>query len=76
MPLPVVGSLSEAEAVGLGKVPQEQSGRQNGILFRCADMVTNDKNDTVAGYMKSLFVPKSGAETTGNQTKLYTYVLA
>jgi len=59
MPLPVIGSISDPEAVGLGKLLEAHSQKQTGTLFNGID-IANDDHDTIAGCVKSMFVHTIG----------------
>jgi len=59
MPLPVIGSISDPEAVGLGKLLEAHCQKQTGTLFNGID-IANDDYDTIAGYVKSMFVHRIG----------------
>ncbi len=64
MPIPVVGSVSEAEAIGLGKLLEHVARKQTGTLFNGIDIAPDDY-DTIAGYVKSMFVHRIGKCTMG-----------
>ncbi len=59
MPLPVIGSISDPEAVGLGKLLEAHCQKQTGTLFNGID-IANDDYDTISGYVKSMFVHRIG----------------
>lgn len=59
MPLPVIGSISDPEAVGLGKLLEAHCQKQTGTLFNGIDIASDD-HDTIAGYIKSMFVHRIG----------------
>lgn len=58
MPLPVLGSVSEAEAIGLGKLLEAHAQKQTGTLFSGIDIAPDD--DTTAARVKSIFVHRIG----------------
>ena len=58
MPLPVLGSVSEAEAIGLGKLLEVHAQKQTGTLFSGIDIAPDD--DTTAARVKSIFVHRIG----------------
>ncbi|KAL0045047.1 hypothetical protein WJX82_006316 [Trebouxia sp. C0006] len=64
MPLPVIGSISDPEAVGLGKLLEAHCQKQTGTLFNGID-IANDDYDTIAGYVKSMFVHRIGKVVPG-----------
>lgn len=59
MPIPVIGSVSDPEAVGLGKLLEVHCRKQTGTLFNGID-IADDDYDTVAGYVRSFFVHRTG----------------
>ena len=60
MPLPVIGSVSEPEAVGLGKLFESQARKQTGTLFNGIDFIT-EADGSCFGQFKSIFVHRTGA---------------
>ncbi|KAL0039987.1 hypothetical protein WJX79_001551 [Trebouxia sp. C0005] len=64
MPLPVIGSISDPEAVGLGKLLEAHCQKQTGTLFNGIDIASDD-HDTIAGYIKSMFVHRIGKVVPG-----------
>ena len=59
MPLPVIGSVSEPEAIGLGKLFQSQARKQTGTLFNGIDFAP-EANGTCMGQFKAFFVHQTG----------------
>ena len=55
----MIGSISDPEAVGLGKLLEAHCQKQTGTLFNGID-IANDDYDTIAGYVKSMFVHRIG----------------
>ena len=55
----MIGSISDPEAVGLGKLLEAHSQKQTGTLFNGID-IANDDYDTISGYVKSMFVHRIG----------------
>ncbi len=63
MPLPVLGSVSEAEAIGLGKLLEKHARKQTGTLFNGIDYAADDE-DNIIGQLKKVFVHRTGELTS------------
>ena len=59
MPLPVIGSVSEPEAIGLGKLYESQSRKQTGTLFNGIDFAP-EVDGSCVGQLKAFFVHRTG----------------
>ena len=59
MQFAIVGSVSEAEASGLGRDQETEFRDQTGTLMTGVDIVTDD-HGSLATWLKGFFVPRSG----------------
>lgn len=59
MQFAIVGSMSEAEASGLGRDRETEFRDQTGTLMTGVDIVTDD-HGSFANWLKGIFVPRSG----------------
>lgn len=60
MPIPVVGSLSEPEAVGLGKLFEVHARKQTGTLVTGSDAAPDIDETTYCGQLKGYFITRTG----------------
>lgn len=63
MPIPVIGSVSEPEAIGLGKLFQAHARKQTGTLINGTDMAA-DTGDSFCGSLRGFFISQTGLLST------------
>ena len=60
MPIPVVGSVSEPEARGLGKLFEAHARKQTGTLVTGNDSAPDIDDTTCCGQFKGCFINRTG----------------
>lgn len=60
MPIPVVGSLSEPEVVGLGKLFEVHAKKQTGTLVNGSDTAPDIDETTYCGQLQGYFITRTG----------------
>lgn len=63
MPIPVVGSVSEPEALGLGKLLAVHARKQTGTLVTGSDSAPDIDDTTCCGQFQGYFISKTGQPT-------------
>lgn len=60
MPIPVIGSLSEPEALGLGKHFEVHARKQTGTLVTGNDAAPAVNDATCYGHLQGFFINRTG----------------
>lgn len=70
MPIPVIGAVSEPEAIGLGKLFEAYAKKQTGTLINGND-VAPDIDDNSCGRLRRFFISRTGPLVIAKRCKMY-----